>query len=263
LKVPGYVRWPAKLKAGHVVEQATAHIDVVPTLLEACGATPAGPLDGRSLLPLLTGAKPALPDRTLFYQWHRGDVPEKGRAFAAIGPKYKLVQAAGVPQGAKWQPKYELFDLPADPFEQTDLAAKLPAEVARLKGEYEAWFADVSKAGFAPPRIVVGSDKQPLVRLTKQDWRVTKGDGWGTEGHWLVNVERAGMYKVTIRNRQPFTEWTAEIGGQRMWVPSGRLRRDDTVPIRLHRGPATILARVTVGGQQVGADYVEVEWAGK
>ena len=40
--------------------------------------------DGKSLLPLLKGIQTAgWPDRTLFFQWHRGDRPEPGRSFAA------------------------------------------------------------------------------------------------------------------------------------------------------------------------------------
>jgi arylsulfatase A-like enzyme len=214
IRVPCYVRWPAKLKPGTAVDQPAAHIDLTPTLLEACGAKPAKPVtfDGRSLLPLLTGEKKALPDRTLFLQWHRGDAPEKCRAFTAIGPRYKLVQAAGVQPNAEWKPKYELFDLPTDEFEQTDLAAKLPDEVAKLKAEYEAWFADVTKQGFAPPRIAIGSDAEPVVRLTRQDWRGPKA-GWAKDsvGHWEVSVATAGKYEVKVTAKEAFQGWKGRM----------------------------------------------------
>ena len=55
IHVPCYIRWPARLPSGLVIDRIAAHIDLFPTLLEACGI--AGPdgvaLDGRSLLPLL------------------------------------------------------------------------------------------------------------------------------------------------------------------------------------------------------------------
>jgi arylsulfatase A-like enzyme len=220
IRVPCYVRWPAKLKPGTVVDQPIAHVDITPTLLEACGAKPDKPVkfDGRSLLPLLTGEKKALPDRTLFLQWHRGDAPEKFRAFTAIGPRYKLVQAAGVQPNANWTPKYELFDIPNDEFEQTDLAAKLPDEVAKLMAEYEAWFADVTKLGFAPPRIVVGSDAEPVVRLTRQDWRGPEA-GWAKDsvGHWDITVTKAGKYEIKVTAKEAFQGW------------NGDMRRDDQV----------------------------------
>jgi arylsulfatase A-like enzyme len=199
LRVPCYVRWPAKVKAGSVIDFPLAHIDVTPTLLGACGVGTRDKFDGQDYLELLTNEPINLLDRTLFFQWHRGDEPEKYRAFAARGPQYKLVQANGVAPGAKWEPKYELFDLSTDPFEEQDLAAAHPAEVAKLKKEYEAWFADVTKKGFAPPPIVIGSEKENPVRLSRQDWRGPKA-GWGPEdiGHWTVKIEREGIYRVTI-----------------------------------------------------------------
>ena len=49
------IRWPGHLPAGRVVDQIAAHIDLVPTLLDACGLAPPPDLklDGKSLLPLL------------------------------------------------------------------------------------------------------------------------------------------------------------------------------------------------------------------
>ena len=76
IRVPFFVRWPAKLRPAKV-DQIAAHIDVVPTLLEAAGIDPpAGlKLDGVSLMPLLTGANDDWPERTLYIQWQRGISP--------------------------------------------------------------------------------------------------------------------------------------------------------------------------------------------
>ena len=38
--------------------------------------------------------------------------------------------------------------------------------VAQLKREYEAWFADVTKQGFAPPRIALGNEKLQAALLS-------------------------------------------------------------------------------------------------
>ena len=120
------------MKGGRTIDIPLAHIDVAPTLLDLCGAK-SDAFDGRSFGRLLTNTPGNWPGRTLFFQWHRGDEPEKFRAFAARGPKYKLVQSAGVQPNAKWQPKYELFDIESDPFEEKDLAADKPEVVAQLK----------------------------------------------------------------------------------------------------------------------------------
>jgi len=203
IRVPCYVRYPAKVKP-QAIDRPLAHIDITPTLLAACGFAGKAEVDGKSFLGLLQNDA-TWTGRTLFTQWHRGDVPEKGRAFAARGPKYKLVQANGVAPNAKWEPKYELFDLEADPFEEKDIAAEKPEEVAKLKKEYEAWFADVTKKGFDPPRIVIGSDKEKVTRLSRQDWRGEKA-GWepDSHGHWEVAFEHKGVYKVTVHTPGEF-----------------------------------------------------------
>jgi len=261
-RVPCYVRWPGRITPGHVVEMPLAHIDIVPTLLAACGvASGANTFDGRSALGLLTGANVDVPARTLFVQWHRGDVPERYRAFAARGPRFKLVQANGVAPDAKWTPRYELFDIPADPFEQRDLAAERPEEVARLKTAYDAWFTDVTRRGFDPPRIVVGSEKENPVRLSRQDWRGPRA-GWAADsvGHWEVRFERAGRYRVTVRAARPFASGAGTIGGRRVELPAG-----GTATIELPAGDARV--EITVadadGATRRGPTYVELEYVGR
>src|SRR5687767_5393095 len=103
IRVPFFIRWPEKLPAGREVEQIAAHIDLAPTLLEACGISATRKFDGVSLWSLLTGARVPWPERTLYFQWHRGDAPELHRAFAARSSRFKLVQPFGA--GEKWDGK--------------------------------------------------------------------------------------------------------------------------------------------------------------
>ena len=264
--MPFYVRWKGHTGDGMKVDTPAAHIDIAPTLLDVCGVrAPKGvAMDGHSLLPLLTGARSDWPDRTLFFQWHRGDVPELGRAFAARGPRYKLVQAAGVAPG-KYTPKQELFDLANDPFEEKDVAGDHPEIVHDLRAKYERWFADVkSTRNFAGPRIHVGSDREPLTMLTRQDWRGPKA-GWTptSEGHWDVFVERPGKYRVTLDfdaapdARQAFVD-TGKIK-DKVAVPAGQARA--VIELPLFKGDATLGAWVE-GKARVGVKYVAVERVG-
>jgi hypothetical protein len=187
------------------VDRIAAHIDLAPTLLEIAGISrpPALKLDGVSLLRLLKGEQGNWPDRTLFFQWHRGDVPELYRAFAARSQQYKLVQPAGSFDGqAPSEPVFKLYDMAADPFEMHDVAAAQPEIVARMKLEYQRWFNDVTggRDYNNPSRIVLGSPQANPVRLTRQDWRGPQA-GWTPQslGHWEVNVVRRGMYEVSAR----------------------------------------------------------------
>ncbi len=263
IRVPCYVRWPKEYAAGYVVDLPTAHIDLTPTLLAAAGTQPTGPVDGRDVGPLLKNGPGNWPGRTIFTQWHRGDAPEKFRAFSARGPRYKLVQAAGVQPNAKWQPKYELFDLANDPFEQTDLAAKLPDEVARLKGEYERWFDDVTKLGFEPARIHVGSEKEPLTRLSRQDWRGPKA-GWTPEsvGQWEVYAERAGKYEFTFCSKSEFLNGALSVGETSTGFVDSGLKKSRAVTLELPKGNATLEPTVGHKDKRWGPEYLEVRYVG-
>ena len=205
IRVPCFVRWPGQFAAGRKMDRIAAHIDVTPTLLEICKVKrPAGvKFDGVSLLPLLRGEPTTGPDRTLFLQWHRGDVPELYRAFAARSQQYKLVQPNGSGDGqASPAPVFKLYDMALDPFEMRDIAATQPDIVARMKQEYEQWFKDVTSGRdyTNPSRIVLGAPQANSVRLTRQDWRGPRA-GWTPQslGYWEVNVLQGGVYEITAR----------------------------------------------------------------
>ncbi|HEY1190567.1 MAG TPA: arylsulfatase [Gemmata sp.] len=278
IRVPGYIRYPNGFKA-QTIDPALAHIDIVPTVLELCGVKTRSPFDGVSFTGLLAGEQKKR-DRTLFFQWHRGDQPEKFRAFAARGPRYKLVQANGTAPDAKtgggsgestggpprnWKPKFELFDLTADPFEEHDLAADKPEEVAKLKTAYEEWFADVTKKGFAPPRIVIGSEKENPVRLSRQDWRGPDA-GWGpdSEGYWEVELARPGRYQVTVYAPGAFDTWKFQTKTSLRGNAKGEkpLKDKATFEAVLGAGENRVSATVTLGTKTRGAHYLEFEYLG-
>ena len=195
IRVPCFVRWPRRLTAGHEVDTVAAHIDLTPTILAACDVAPPADvaLDGVNVLPLAEDrvAEGDWPDRTIFFQWHRGDVPQRYRAFAVRTPRYKLAQPLGAfklpPEG---EPHFELFDMVADPLEEHDISADNPAIVRDLLAQYDRWFDDVSSSrGYDPPRIHLGTPHENPVILTRQDWRGPAAD-WGDKGlgHWEVYV---------------------------------------------------------------------------
>lgn len=216
IRSPFFVHWPARLSPGEKGNKPAAHIDVMPTLLEMAGIScPKGlSLDGRSILPLIEGKAADWPERTLCWQWHRGNVPELYRHFAIRRGRWKLLNPNGSPEQAQPTPdgkqnatvrgNLELYDLETDPREQINLVAKHPDVVASLRAEYENWFRDVSTTrpdNYAPPRIILGSEQQPVVVLTKQEWRREGGQGWGMHGHWLVRVAegKPKRFNVTAR----------------------------------------------------------------
>ena len=49
------VRWLGKVKPEIVSDAIVEYVDIIPTFLEMAGAKPVGPLDGKSIVPLITG----------------------------------------------------------------------------------------------------------------------------------------------------------------------------------------------------------------
>jgi arylsulfatase/arylsulfatase A len=204
IRSPLLVHWPARLKPVHSSERIAAHIDILPTVLDAAGIElPAGlHIDGRSLLPTLEGQPADWPERTIFIQAHRGDEPERYRNFAAVSQRWKILSGNHFGNQPDDPPRFQLFDVEADPGERNDLAAEHPEIVARLKADYDAWFDDVSSTrpdNYAPPRIIVGTAHENPTVLTRQDWRqLSEGDGWAPDalGNWLLTVASESQYEI-------------------------------------------------------------------
>ncbi|NOU35457.1 MAG: arylsulfatase [Kiritimatiellaceae bacterium] len=266
IRVPFFAYWPGHFRAGQSIDRLTAHIDVLPTLLDLCRAEkPEGvKLDGLSLLPLLTGNATNWPDRTIYFQWHRGDMPEMNRACAAISQQYKLVQPKSAFRLEAGQSDFELYNREIDPLEMNNIAAPTPDVVMQMRRDYEAWFKDVTGARdyTVPPRIYIGAPEQKNVLLTRQDWRV-QGARWTPvgAGYWQVDVRRAGDYKITLRfekTKQPSTAklTLADVRLQQK-IPAG-----ETIvvlpKIHLPKGPAMLEAVLGSDSRQTGMRSVEV-----
>ncbi len=270
IRVPCFVRWPGRLEPGRVVDRIAAHVDLAPTLLEACGvAKPEGvAFDGRSLLPLLEGRGGDWPDRTLFFQWHRGDVPQPRRAFAARSDRYKLVQPKGVePVALPSLPRFELFDMVGDPLEMADVAGNRPDVVARMLEAYDGWFRDVrSTRNFEPPRIHLGSPVEDPATLTRQDWR-GEATEWepGGLGGWDVDVIRGGRYDLEVRHAPgPEAVVQVELGGSsasRKVAQGSRSCRFEAFELR--QGPGRLRAWVERPSGKLAAHQVVVRRGGQ
>jgi arylsulfatase len=131
-------RWKGTLPEGAACPALAAHIDLFPTLCALAGANPPPDkkLDGRSLLPLLQNPQAAWEDRLLFThvgRWKPGADPDesKHKQCAVRTARFRFVNNAA------------LYEIASDPQEKTDVAAKFPGEVARLRAAYESWWAEI------------------------------------------------------------------------------------------------------------------------
>ena len=130
IRVPGIMRWPGRIKPGTTSDQVLTTMDLTASVLAVAGVTPRKPLDGRDIIGIIAGKEPEVP-RKLYWR-HRGYVatrPEPNAAVREGNLKY-LRTPAGVES---------LYDVEVDPREQANLARRRPADLARLRADWEAW----------------------------------------------------------------------------------------------------------------------------
>jgi arylsulfatase A-like enzyme len=211
IRVPFVIQWPEVLNnSPKVIDRIASHIDILPTLLEACNLkikiNPV--IDGVSLFPLLTGDKEEWEDRNLFFQCHRGPVPKRYQNCIVVGQQYKIVGYPGTDN--KWDikpsmehPALELYDLMSDPGEKNNIAAQNPEILKSLKKEYDKWYDDVkNERQFEPGLIHIGSEAENPVYLSRYQ------DGHYSEDQiptgWPVVIEKAGHYKISIKRPESY-----------------------------------------------------------
>ena len=126
IRVPLFMKWPARIQAGTASQVPVAHIDMMPTLAAAAEAPlPRGvEIDGKNLLPLASGEGAEKWQReSLFWQSGHYRVVRHG--------DWKL-QVTARPD-RQW-----LFNLAEDPTEQHNLASARPDKLAELTALLEA-----------------------------------------------------------------------------------------------------------------------------
>ena len=135
VRMPLLVRYPKAIKAGTVRSEFALNIDLAPTMLELAGVAKTGAMQGRSLVPLLKGAKPDWRNSFLIEYYSDKVFPR------VLQMGYKAVR------NGRW--KYihylelkgmdELYDLKRDPCEMTNLINQPSSRKARdrMKREME------------------------------------------------------------------------------------------------------------------------------
>lgn len=126
LRVPLVVKIPGQREARHV-DAPVSLVDLAPTLLDYAGAPALPVADGRSLRPALEGA--ALAPRPAFsmaMEQQSRFAPIRRGHYAIVDGPHKLILHLA-------EDRIELYDVVADPFERTDLAARQPEVAQRLK----------------------------------------------------------------------------------------------------------------------------------
>jgi arylsulfatase len=116
VRVPLIWSWPGKFRANSRSDALVELTDIAPTLLEIAGEEVPAEMQGRSLLPQLTGESPASDHREFVRSEYYGalDLPDGTYATMFRDAQYKLVVYHGHALG-------ELYDLSEDPEEFINL----------------------------------------------------------------------------------------------------------------------------------------------
>ncbi|MEO1616592.1 MAG: arylsulfatase [Planctomycetota bacterium] len=296
-RVPFFIYWPdGKLTGGRTVDQLTAHVDVLPTLISLCGIDPPKGVrfDGTDITPLLRGSEDAWPDRMLITDSQRVKDPIKWKSSAVMTDRWRLCNGK------------ELFDMNDDPGQTKDVASGHPEVVAKLTAFYESWWEELEPSFAQATAISLGHPAENPARLTSHDWITTGSTPWNqshvrrgvngarSTGFWNVNVTQPGTYAFRLR-RWPretdlpigvavppgekvpgdkafretpgkavaATKATVEIAGQTKGCSVPKDAKEVELQFKLSPGKTKLTALFTTDNEeQYGAYYVYVERVG-
>lgn len=212
-RVPFFISWPAgNLGKAVDIDSLTAHVDVLPTLLDLAGIDTAGiDTDGISLVPALNDSG-ELPDRTMVVTNQRVLHPDPDRPYSVMQGSWRYVHAE---QGGG----VELFDLATDPGQINNVNEQHPERTASMAKAYSDWWQHATGAGTPTTRPIIGTDAENPMRISAMDWLAPSTDqvpwwpgfgddkwanGWlGKEGNfrlspWALKVAETGDYRITL-----------------------------------------------------------------
>jgi len=147
IRVPITVRWPGVVEAGSTCSVPVTGLDFYPTFLDAIEASPSTGkvLDGKSILPLLTGKGSFPKDRTLYWHFPVYLQNYAGEEDQSRDAKFRTRPGTVLRKG-KWKlhEYFEdgallLYDLENDPGETHNLASEKPKRLQALKEDMYAW----------------------------------------------------------------------------------------------------------------------------
>jgi N-acetylglucosamine-6-sulfatase len=122
IRIPMLVRYPRRIKAGTTINPMTLNIDLAPTFLELAGVKPPADLQGRSIVPLLSGKPAAWRKAFLAEYFAEPNFPRIPTWHGVRTEEWKLIHYTDV-QGMD-----ELYNIKEDPDEMRNLIGEASAQ---------------------------------------------------------------------------------------------------------------------------------------
>lgn len=203
-RVPFFIRWPdGGLAEENKIDDLTAHIDIVPTLLSLTNSQSFGEkFDGKDLTSLFYHGDKSLTDRIVVTDSQRVIDPIKWRKSAVMKNKWRLIDGKA------------LYNIDSDPGQRSDVAHLHPEIVKELTEFYNQYWQELEPTFAEKTPIYIGSKQENPAKLTGHDWL---GNGfpvpWNQagvrslvkpkkkhfKGYWQVNAVTSGNYKFELR----------------------------------------------------------------
>lgn len=213
-RVPFFIHWPAgKVTGGRDISSVSAHIDVMPTLAELCGITvpDSQQINGISFANQLRneGAKSKRDHLVVQYQGgpYFSEAPQAWNYSCVLKDDWRLIDGK------------ELYDVGKDPAQRNDVAGANPQIVEQLRALYPPFWDSVSPR-MTPVSIDLGNPADNPTVLCSQDWYMPSGNPpWNfgsikklprVTGPWMVDVKKAGRYRLTLRQLPVEADQTVE-----------------------------------------------------
>lgn len=222
IKVPFYLSYPKIHDAGLDLDNFSAHIDVLPSLLDLCDIeTPKNiKIDGKNFLNKSTE------ERSFFSYWTRKS-PELYQNMSLNKGNYKLVGNTNYDSPIE---RFELFDIDNDPYEMENLIENKKELAIQMKLEMDNIYNELinSKNIKNKPRIIIGSEFENPTYLNRNDASGQRGIWAQNEifGFWRIKA-LSGKYNFRFKfNNLNLTsgEMVIEVGSQ---VYSKKVEVDD------------------------------------
>jgi len=266
-RVPFFIRWPdGKLEGGKDISALTAHIDIMPTLLDLCSVPDPKDytMDGKSLRPLFEGG--AFPTRILATDSQRIYIPEKWKTTSVMSDYWRLLTGG------------KLYDIQSDPGQKNDVAAEYPEVVKRLSDGYDQWWADMEPGFAEPTHVIVGTEHENPSVLTSHDWRgkvnslpwnqTAINNGNKSNGYWEADFSTDGEYEISL-SRWPeeadrairegshasATEMKLVIDGKEFKAPISENDERITFKMELKAGQKRLQGWITADGEDISGPY--------
>jgi arylsulfatase A len=139
-RTPLVFHWPGHVPAGVVRDDVVSSLDVFPTVLDYAGAAQVEDRSGRSLIGAVQSGAPLEPRTIVNYHPSPAD-PDGYGTFVRTDQWRYIVFGDG---------REELYEIAVDPFEENDVAADHPAELATFRAAADSWWTET----FTPPPLL-------------------------------------------------------------------------------------------------------------